>query len=251
MEQAVYFHNNQGEKLAGTLHRPEQPSDAGIILGHCFTCSRHTSVLRDIARHLNGKGITTLRFDFSGNGQSEGDFAQTSYTKHIREMKAAADFLAGQGVVRFGLAGHSMGAAIAMLAASVIRDVRAVCTLAGRLGGSDATKLFTREQMARLEKTGTVSFTSRGRNLALSENFFSDLRRYNLPETVAECKVPLLVVHGDRDEIIPAENARQAKTLNPATELVIIPGADHMFMNPEHRAQIAKRVAGWFERHMA
>ena len=110
MESAVFFYNGTGKKIVGTIHMPEKTPECGVVLGHCFTCSRHTSILRDISRALVMKNIAALRFDFSGNGQSEGDFSNTTYTRHIAEMKQAVDFLGKQGISRFGLAGHSMGA---------------------------------------------------------------------------------------------------------------------------------------------
>ena len=162
-------------------------------------------------------------------------------------MKQAAAFLEERGIARFGLAGHSMGAAIAVLAASRIENVTAVCTLAGRLSERDPSRLFSEDQLAQLRETGKISFVSRGRTLELSESFFSDMGRYNLPEAVAALKMPLMVVHGDRDEIIPVRNAYQAREKNVATRLEIIPGADHMFSDPAHRGRIADLVTQWFE----
>lgn len=250
MEQTVAFLNEYGQKLAGTLHIPESPTDRAVIWGHCFTCSRHTSVLRDISKKLEDRGIASLRFDFSGNGQSDGDFSHTSYSRHITEMKQAAVFLSEQGFVRFGAGGHSMGAAIAILAAERMSSeslkIGAVCALAGRLGGGKISQLFSDEQMEELRQTGRVSFVSRGRKLELREDFFTDMQKYDLASTVANLKIPLMVMHGDKDDVIAVENALDAKKGNPAIELEIIPDADHMFMNPAHRAGIAERAAAWF-----
>jgi putative redox protein len=246
MEQVVHFLNRVGEKIAGTLHLPDRPTDWGVILGHCFTCSRHTGILREICRELVGEGIAGLRFDFSGNGQSEGDFADSSYTKHIGEMKLAAAFLKEKGISRFGAGGHSMGAAISVLAASDMKNMAGVCALAGRIGGADASLLFSPDQMRELEQTGRVCFISRGRNLELTRHFFLDMRQYDLLQTIQGMKPRLMVVHGDQDEIIPVENAYEARQARPGTELMIIPGADHMFSSPDHRARIARAVAKWF-----
>ncbi len=250
MEKTVNFLNEYREKLAGTLHVPESPTDRAVLWGHCFTCSRHTSILRDISKKLEEKGIASLRFDFSGNGQSEGDFSHTSYTRHIAEMKQAMNFLSDQGFFRFAAGGHSMGAAIAVLAADRMAakslNIKAVCALAGRLGKGRISHLFSDEQMEELRQTGKVSFVSRGRQLELGEDFFTDMQKYDLAETVAGFKIPLMVIHGDKDEVIPVKNALEAKERNPGIELEIIPDADHMFLNPAHRAKIAERAAAWF-----
>ena len=88
MEQQIKFDNPQGETLVGTLHQPEQKAVGGVVAGHCFTCSRHTGILRRMCKDLGDAGFMVLRFDFSGNGQSEGEFAQSTFTKQITEMKA-------------------------------------------------------------------------------------------------------------------------------------------------------------------
>jgi len=250
MENTVAFLNEHGEKLAGTLHLPEKSADRAVIWGHCFTCSRHTTVLRDISKKLEEKGIASLRFDFSGNGQSEGDFSHTSYSRHIAEMKQAVNFLSEKGFSCFAAGGHSMGAAIAVLAAERMAaeslNIKAVCALAGRLGTGKLSQIFTRDQMEELRQTGRVSFVSRGRKLELREDFFTDMQKYDLAETVANLKIPLMVIHGDKDEVISVENALDAKKHNPCAELEIVRDADHMFLNPGHRAEIAERAAAWF-----
>lgn len=86
METDIHFLNHLGERLFGTHHRPDAPSEYGVVLGHCFTCTRHTGVLREVGARLTAAGFHVLRFDFSGNGQSEGVFIETSYTKYITEM---------------------------------------------------------------------------------------------------------------------------------------------------------------------
>ncbi|PNV85689.1 MAG: osmotically inducible protein C, partial [Desulfobacteraceae bacterium] len=117
MQKQIQFSNHWGETLAGTFHVPTEDCRRGIILGHCFTCSRHTKILRDLSLALVEEGFKVLRFDFSGNGQSEGNFAESIYSKQISDMKVAASFMSTEGVSWFGLAGHSMGAMVALLAA--------------------------------------------------------------------------------------------------------------------------------------
>ena len=244
---SVDFHNYAGEKLVGTLHIPDESTDCGVVLGHCFTCSRHISIIREISSTLVKKGMAALRFDFSGNGQSEGDFSNTSYSKHIGEMERAVAFFAEQGYSRFGLAGHSMGAAVAVLAGAKLNGVAGVCALGGRVAGKETAPFFGKEKMEELRRTGRLQFESRGRDLELKENFFTDLQKFNLRETVQTFEPPLLVVHGDQDEIIPVENARDVPHLNPHAEVEIVTGADHMFSDPEHRRHIAETVAKWFQ----
>jgi uncharacterized protein len=251
MEEPIHFFNQHGEKLAGSLHLPKQHNGCGVVFGHCFTCTRHTRIIREACDALAAENFLALRFDFSGNGQSEGEFSKSTYSKQIAEMEEAAGVILEKGVRRLGLSGHSMGAVIAVLTAPRIEAVKAVCTLAGRLTGLNAAYFFSRNQIKELEDTGKVAFTSRGRSLQLSTEFFADSKQYDLPETVKSLKTPLLVVHGDADEIIPVKAAYLAKTLNPEhTELSVISGADHMFSNDNLRSQTVELVVKWFKEHL-
>ncbi len=248
MEEQVYFKNHLDEKLAGTLHLPEKTSASGIIIGHCFTCSRHTRVLQQLSRKLTDAGFNVLRFDFSGNGQSEGTFVDMSLSKHVEEMKSAAAFVSGHTGSRWiGLAGHSMGGNIALLSAEKSENVYATCLLASRLSGSKASHFLTAAQQSELAKRGRVAFTSRGRLLEISKDFFADANRYDMAEVVRSFKKPLLIIHGDQDEIVPVDESIQAQQQNPAAiTLSVIAGADHLFSLEEHRRQVAEKACDWF-----
>jgi len=126
MEQPVHFYNHQREKLAGTLHLPDEIKGGGVVFCHCFTCSRNTRIIRHICSDLAAAGFIALRFDFSGNGQSEGDFAASTYSKQMAEIQKAVDIIAEKGAEWIGLAGHSMGAVIAILTAARMNRVKAV-----------------------------------------------------------------------------------------------------------------------------
>jgi len=140
LQEQIQFSNLSGEKLAGTFHVPPENSHRGIILGHCFTCSRHTRILRDLSLALVEEGFKVLRFDFSGNGQSEGNFSESLYSKQVDDIKTATSFMSARGVSWIGLAGHSMGAMVALLAASKMDNIKAICTLAAK---ASACKAFT------------------------------------------------------------------------------------------------------------
>ena len=135
MEQPIQFDNPMGETLAGTLHQPAQVPVGAVIAGHCFTCSRHTGVLRRICSDLCDAGFMALRFDFSGNGQSQGQFEQSTWSKQILEMESAVALMQEKGARWIGLAGHSLGAAIALLVARRMKVVSALCRVAGRVSG--------------------------------------------------------------------------------------------------------------------
>jgi putative redox protein len=247
-EEEIEFANHCGEKLAATLHLPDGSPDRGVILGHCFTCSRHTSILRSICHALAASGFTVLRFDFSGNGQSEGEFTESTYSKQIAEMKTAAALLATHGVSWLGLAGHSMGAMVALLAAGEIKAAKAVCALAARSRVMGVADLLTPAQLKRIQETGRVLFVSRGRSLELTGEMFRDASRYDLGRTVASFMLPVLLVHGDQDEITPVDEAYRIQHYRvEGARLAVIPGADHMFTSDEHRRMVTEVVVRWFK----
>ena len=248
MEEQIHFNNHFGEKLAATLHLPKSPAGFGVVLGHCFTCSRHTGILRQLAGELSRKGFVALRFDFSGNGQSQGTFDESTYSKQISEMQTAVDIIAARGAEWIGLAGHSMGGLIAFLTAAQTDSVKTVCALASRLTGIRAIDFLSREQRAALKRTGEVFFSSRGRSLKLTEKFFADSGSFDPIDLLKAFKKPMMVVHGDMDEIIPVEEAYKVRDLSRGrVDLEIVPDADHMFSREEDRIDISRSVAGWFK----
>ena len=246
-EEQVFFVNSQGERLAGTLALPSTANKYGVVLGHCFTCSRHTRILVELSQSLAEAGFLALRFDFSGNGRSEGDFADSSYTKHIEEMETAVSLLKDKGVSWFGLSGHSMGAAIALMTSARV-NASAVVTLAGRYSSLDPLQMLDDLQKDELSRTGRISFVSRGRSLELKDRFFQDAYNYNLSDIIRSLKAPVLAVHGDRDEIIPVSEAAAGQKLNPArVKQAVIKGADHMFVDESVRQKITGLATEWFK----
>lgn len=249
MEEQIYFKNHDGENLAGTLHLPDQPSKFGIVLGHCFTCTRHTNILRRLAKDLTEEGFIALRFDFSGNGQSEGEFSQSTYSKQITEMQKAVEIVASNGAAWIGMAGHSMGGLISFLTASQTESVNAVCAIGSRITTMKATHFLSQTQREILENTGQVSFTSRGRFLTVTENFFSDAGRFELQQILQAFHKPLLMVHGDQDKIIPVREANRAREIsNGSVDVEIIAGGDHMFSRENHREMVSALVVDWFKK---
>jgi len=246
-QENLHFTNHANETLAATLHLPDTPGAAGVVLGHCFTCSRHTRILRAAGASLAKHGIMALRFDFSGNGQSQGIFAESTFSKQVREMQAATAILKDRGAVRIGLAGHSMGASVAVLTGADTENVKAVCAVAGRLTGSEPERFLSAEQQIRFNRDGEAAFTSRGRELRLTRSFVDDVKSYDLPTILHRYALPLLIIHGDQDEIIAVDVAHDARQFNPhQIQLDIIAGADHMFSQENHKTLAVEKMTQWF-----
>ena len=249
MKEQIHLNNQWGEKLSGTLHWPESSKERGVVLGHCFTCSRHTGILRQLAQDLSRAGFLALRFDFSGNGQSEGLFSESTYSKQVSEMQTAVDYLADKGAEWIGAAGHSMGGLISFLAGAQTDSIKAVCTLASRLTGFRAMHFLSPEQRRTLKRDGEVVFSSRGRTLKLTNEFFADAGSFNPVALINNLHKPLLVIHGKMDEIIPVEEAYKVRDLNSdKVGFQFIPHADHMFSREEDRKEISQIAVKWFRK---
>ena len=247
MEHQIDFRNHLGETLAATLHQPEGDCRAAVVAGHCFTCSRHTGIIRQVCNDLGTAGFMVLRFDFSGNGQSQGAFAQSTWSKQVQEMAAAVAFMQARGADWIGLVGHSLGAAVALITARRTDDIDAVCRIAGRTSPARPMHFLSPSQQQMLADTGHVEFSSRGRQLTLNRDFFDDAMQYDLEAATRDLKIPMLVVHGEADEIIPASEARLAKAANPdGVELILVDDGDHMFSKPDHQTRVGQQVTDWF-----
>lgn len=245
MEQ-VRFENHLGEKLAGTLHSPARFSGRGAVLCHCFTCSRNIRLLSDLASALSEAGFLALRFDFSGNGASEGAFTDSTCTKQVLEAGAALAFLKARGARGAVLLGHSLGGVAALIAASRNPEVTGLVTVASRLSALTPGRFLAGDARAAFDELGLAPFVSRGRELTLTREFFEDAERYDLRRILAELGRPVLWVTAGADEILQPQFP-EGSAAPPGLSLFTIPGADHMLSAPEHRAALVGRVIEWLE----
>lgn len=244
--QQIQFENHAGEKLAGTLEGPQHPSGFGMVLGHCFTCSRHTRILSDISSAMADIGYQVLRFDFSGNGRSEGAFTQSTYSKQALELQCAADYIRSKGASLLLLAGHSMGGTAALLAAARMNGVRGVIALSVGAALLSPERLLTGSEQAILAQKGEVPFSSRGRALTLTKDFFDDAAAYELPKVIMKIRCPVLLVYGGHDEMISPDSGRTLKDARPEkTEVFTVEEADHMFSGDADRDTVVAHVKQW------
>ena len=242
----VRFDNHVGEKLAGTMEEPAHPTGWGVVLGHCFTCSRHTRILSDISAAMADTGHIVLRFDFSGNGQSEGDFSQSTYSKQITELGCATDYIRTAGASHVILAGHSMGGTVALMAAALLKGIHGVIALSVGSTLLHPGRVLSEKEQTVLFKQGTVPFSSRGRDLTLTTDFFEDAEGYDLPGSVSKIRCPVLLIYGGRDAMIEPDAGRILKDARPTnTEVFTVDEADHMFVADRSRRVVVEHIVEW------
>ena len=129
--------------LAANLQLPQGSPKGAVLLSHCFTCSKSLKVTRHFATGIEAGGYAVLRYDFTGLGESEGDFGDTSVTSNIADVEAAARYLETRGLGPCALAGHSLGGVASLLAAANLPDFQAVVAIASPAGPEHVSHLFS------------------------------------------------------------------------------------------------------------
>ncbi len=237
-----------GGRLSGTLQVPEGKPKAGVVLAHCFTCSKSLKVTRNLATGIEDGGYAVLRFDFTGLGESEGDFADTSVTSNVGDLEAAAQYMEQRGLGPCAMVGHSLGGAATLLAAGNVAAVRAVVAVAAPFGPEHVRHLFAEDDVQRALESGRVTVKIAGRPFQISAEFFHDLERHSSPERIAALGRPLLVVHGTADTVVEIEEGERifAAARQPRW-FAAIPGADHLFAQQRHAERAAAAIVDYLD----
>lgn len=244
------FAGAAGDRLAARLDLPQTPPIAYGLFAHCFTCGKESAAASRISRELTRHGIAVLRFDFTGLGQSGGDFENTTFSSNVADLTAAASYLASVALPPALLIGHSLGGAAVIAAARAIPQVRAVATIGAPCSPDHVAGLFgpARKQ---IEREGIADVVLAGRPFTVRREFLDDIAEQPQVRRLAELRLPLLVMHSPQDEIVPIENARLIfdHALHPKS-FVALDGADHLLIRPADAEFAAGMVAVWARRHV-
>ena len=241
---AVRFPNKRGQLISGILHRPEEQKDPpAILICHGMLSNKDSRKHIHLARTLCERGYLMLRFDFSFVGESEGELSELTYTGEVEDLRSAVTFIRGETRGAIGLVGSSMGGAVALLYAAEDPGVRALAVLAcvARPG------TFPEEDVSRWEAKGHIDSPLGPISLA----FLKDAREKDALGAAARLKAPLLLIHGEADELIPATEALDLfRAARPPKRLDLLGGADHRFSEDSHVEEIGELISGWFERYL-
>lgn len=234
--------------MAGVLHRAPNPK-GGILLAHCFTCSKDLSINTRLANVLADSGYHVLRFDFTGLGDSEGAFEESTMVANVGDLVAASQWMIDNELGPCAMVGHSLGGSASLLAASRVRTVRAVVTIGAPSRPSHIRGMIDDESQAEAAVEGCVFVSIAGRVFPVSSKLLEDLDRYDQERAVAGLNRPLLVLHSPEDEVVPVaegerifQEALQPKAFEP------LPGADHLLTKPEHSKVAGALVASFLDR---
>ena len=244
------FEGHAAHALAARLDMPRGPHLATALFAHCFTCGKDIAAARRIAQRLAGMGFAVLRFDFTGLGHSEGEFANTSFSSNVDDIVAAAAALEARGMAPSLLVGHSLGGAAVLRAARRIESAKAVATIGAPCDPEHVTHNFG-ANLDEIRETGEATVDLGGRPFTISRGFLEDLEGASLVEDIRELRRALLVMHAPRDEVVGIENATRifVNAKHPKS-FVTLDDADHLVTRQRDADYAAEVIAAWAGRYL-
>lgn len=244
----VTFPGASGDTLHGTFDLPAGEVRATALFAHCFTCSRESHAAARISSALAERGIAVLRFDFTGLGASEGDFAETSFTSNLADLEAAAACLAQHHGGPDLLVGHSLGGAAVLAAAERLPGVTAVAVVGAPSSPSHVEHLL---EPATDADDGHLEVAIGGRTLHVGRDLADDLADQPQQERIASLRRPLLILHAPLDEVVGVDEARRIfDTARHPKSFVALDGADHLLSRRADSDYAATVIAAWASRYL-
>lgn len=236
--------------LAAVLHRPPGPLRGVALFAHCFTCSKDLRAARAISGSLASRGIATLRFDFTGLGESAGDFSETTFSTNLDDLVAAADWLRSNLAAPSILVGHSLGGAAVLAAAHRIDEVKAVATIGAPSDPDHITKLFG-DSIEAIDSEGQAEVRLAGRSFVIKKALLDDLGEHCTDERIGSLRRALLIFHSPQDDTVGIENAtRIFQAARHPKSFVSLDGADHLLGKPADARYVGETIATWASRYV-
>ena len=244
------FTGEGGHQLAAALDTPDGPIQAYALFAHCFTCGKDVLAAKRIATALAAKGIAVLRFDFTGLGASEGEFANSTFSSNVADLVRAADHLRETRGAPTLLIGHSLGGAAILAAAVRIPEAKAVATIAAPSDPAHVTHLF-KDKIEDIRAQGKVEVQLAGRPFHIKREFLDDVAEHNLMAQVKTLHKALLVMHSPTDDTVGIDNATNifVAAKHPKS-FVSLAGSDHLLSGKRDAAYVADVIAAWAERYI-
>jgi uncharacterized OsmC-like protein/fermentation-respiration switch protein FrsA (DUF1100 family) len=244
------FIGEGGHQLAAALDMPEQEPPAYALFAHCFTCGKDVLAAKRIATALAAKGIAVLRFDFTGIGSSEGDFANSTFSSNVADLVRAANHLRETRKAPTLLIGHSLGGAAILASAGQIAEAKAVVTIAAPSDPAHVTGLF-KEQIEDIRKQGKVEVSLAGRPFTITREFLDDIAEHGLMARVTTMRKAILVMHAPTDDTVSIDNAtRIFLSAKHPKSFVSLAGADHLLNQKRDSDYVADVIAAWASRYI-
>ena len=244
------FANSNGEQLAALLERPRDEARAYALFAHCFTCSKDIAAAARVTRALAAHGIATLRFDFTGLGNSEGDFANSNFSSNVSDLIAAANALRERFEAPTILIGHSLGGAAVLAAAESVEQAKAVVTIGAPADPGHVSHLFA-DAIENIEASGEAQVQLAGRTFTVRKQFLEDLAAQRLHKKIAQLRKALLVLHAPLDDTVSIDNAAAIfQAARHPKSFISLDSADHLLSRAEDSRYVAETIAAWASRYL-
>lgn len=244
----LYIQNAKGFQLQAYLELPanQQPSNY-VIFAHCFTCSSSLKPVKNISRVLAAHGFGVVRFDFTGLGKSEGEFADSYFSANVDDLLAVNDYMKTHYQAPTLLVGHSLGGAAVIVAASQLDTVKAVATIGAPATIAHVKKHFSHHVQEIAEK-GAVEVNIGGIPFKINQEFVDDFDKTDLPEITKHLRKPILIMHAPFDKIVGIDNAHQLyKNAHHPKSFISLNDADHLLLNEKDSRYVGNMIGTWVE----
>ena len=242
--------NKKGLKLQAYLELPanEKPNQFAIF-AHCFSCNSNFNAVKNISRSLSNHGFGVLRFDFTGLGRSEGEFAESHFSANVEDLLAVNAFLEKNYKAPSLLVGHSLGGAAVIVAASKLENIKAVATVGAPATVGHVTHLFS-HGTAEIPEKGDIEVKIGGRPFKINQDFVNDFSKTDLPKIIKNLRKPILVMHAPFDTVVGIENAEKIyhNAMHPKS-FVSLDGADHLLSKSKDSIYVGNMIGTWVERY--
>jgi len=253
MEESLTFHDRQGHRIAAILSTPDGPTTRLVLLCHGFLSGKNSTTNKTLTRLLNEQGLATFRFDFFGQGDSDGPFEALTTTLAVHQTETALDLISSRGYDRIGLVGSSFGGLVAILTAAQRRDIACLALKCPVVDFAEELRFtFGPEELARWQDTNTIPNIMGGPDrVRLRYDFYEDCLRQIAYGPAERITVPTLIVQGEQDECVPLHQSRRLyNALNGPKRLDLLPEANHQFTRGEDFHQMTTSISDWLVTHL-
>jgi len=246
----VEFKNDSGTVLRGLLHLSNKPDSVYAIFAHCFTCSKDLKSVKTICNELARKGISVLRFDFTGLGESEGNFSDTNFSTNTLDIVSAADYLENNYAPAELLIGHSLGGAAVIQIAEKISSSKAVVTIAAPSEPSHVLR-HMKDKKDRIDSQGEATVLIAGRPFKIKKQFLDDLEESGMKNKIGNLRKALLVMHSPFDNTVGIDNATAIfVTAKHPKSFITLDNADHLISSRHDALYTGRVIAAWADRYI-
>lgn len=247
----ISFENNSGEKLSAQIEFPiDQKPHNFVIFAHCFTCNKNFKAVRYIAKSLAAEGFGVLTLDFTGLGESEGDFAETTFSSSVDDLICAANYLKENHKAPTVVIGHSLGGSAVILSARLISEIKAVVTI-GAPSEPQHVKHLLKSGIQEIREKGVAKVSIGGRPFSVKKEFIDDLENQDLLAIVKSLRKSFLFLHSPQDSIVGVENAAALyQSAHHPKSFLSLDGADHLLSNERDASYAGDVIASWAKRYI-